>query len=110
MLLVIRKSVRVTSQLWGCCVGMELSVERVTKLRALVNSRDVSASIATPSRIVLWKAEGRRRKNIAVLAMTLAPTVDRWLVHDTEAGVIGLIDQRPSGPMSMCRRGPPHGS
>jgi hypothetical protein len=38
------------------------------ELQALVNSRDVSAAIATRARIVLWMAEGRRRVEVAVTA------------------------------------------
>ena len=56
---------------------MELTAEQSAELRDLVNSRDVPASIATRARVVLWKAEGRRRRDIAELAGVSGPTVDR---------------------------------
>jgi hypothetical protein len=36
---------------------MELTVEQEAVPRALINSRDVSAALATRARIVLWHAE-----------------------------------------------------
>lgn len=47
---------------------MELSPEQDAELRALVNSRDASAVLATRARIVLWHAQGRARKDIGPLA------------------------------------------
>lgn len=77
---------------------MELTAEQSAELRDLVNSRDVPASIATRARIVVWKAEGRRRKEIAELAGVSGPTVDRWLARYAQAGVAGLDDRRPGAP------------
>jgi transposase len=75
---------------------MELSAEQSAELRTLINSPEVSASIATRARIVLWKAEGRRRKDIAALAAVSPPTVDRWVTRYAAHGTIGLTD-RPRG-------------
>jgi hypothetical protein len=36
-----------------------LTDEQAAELRAVVNSRDVPATVATRARIVLWTAEGR---------------------------------------------------
>ena len=58
--------------------------EQAAELRTVVNSRDVSAVIATRARIVLWMAEGRRRKEVGELAGVSLPTVDRW-VHRYES-------------------------
>ena len=71
-------------------------MEQQAELRALVNSPDVPATVATRARIVLWHAEGRPKKDIAVLAGVSRPTVDRWLRRYDAEGVAGLLD-RPSG-------------
>ena len=64
--------------------------EQRAALRALVNRRDVPATIATRARIVLWRAEGKRRKDTAVLAGVSLPTVDRWLARYGDEGIAGL--------------------
>lgn len=76
---------------------MRLSVEQVGELRALVNSRDVPADIATRARIVLWSSEGRRRKDVAELLGVSLPTVDRWKSRYRELGLAGLEGDRPGG-------------
>jgi transposase len=77
---------------------VELSVEQQGQLRALVNSPDVSAAIATRARIVLWRAEGRLKKEVAALGGVSRPTVDLWLGrYDTE-GVAGLLDRSHAAP------------
>jgi hypothetical protein len=48
-------------------------------LSVLVNSADVSASVSTRARIVLWRAEGRPKVEVAALAGVSRPTVDLWL-------------------------------
>ena len=75
---------------------MELSPRARTELRALVNGHDVSARIATRARIVLWAAEGRMKKDIAMLAGVSRPTVDFWIDRYGFGGVAALHD-RPSG-------------
>ena len=76
---------------------MELTAEQVTELRALLNSRDVSAAIATRARIVLWRAEGRARKEIGPLAGVSLPTADRWVRRYEHAGLAGLHEHKPGG-------------
>ena len=66
------------------------------ELAALVNSADVSASVATRARIVLWRADGRPKVEIAALAGVSRPTVDLWLSRFAQGGVSGLTD-RPRG-------------
>src|SRR6188472_132632 len=75
---------------------MELSARERVELRALANGSDVSARIATRARIVLWSAEGRMKKDIAVLAGVSRPTVDFWIDRYGSGGVAALND-RPSG-------------
>ncbi|WP_327249912.1 IS630 family transposase [Streptomyces sp. NBC_01320] len=72
-------------------------MEQAAELRELVSSRDVPADIATRGRIVLWSAEGRRRKDIAELLGVSLPTVDRWKRRYAEHGVAGLEGDRPGG-------------
>jgi transposase len=72
--------------------GEVLTEEQDAELRALMNSRDVPASVATRARIVVWMAEGKRRKDVAELAGVSLPTVDRWVDRYTERGLAGLQD------------------
>ena len=73
---------------------MELTVEERGELRALVNSPDVPATVATRARIVLWHGEQRPKQEIAVLAGVSRPTVDLWLDRYEADGVAGLVDRR----------------
>lgn len=72
---------------------VELTVEQQAELRALVNSPDVAATVGTRARIVLWRAEGRRKKEVAELAGVSRPTVDLWLGRYAADGIAGLLDQ-----------------
>lgn len=62
----------------------------------MVNSAEVSAVVATRARIVLWRAQGRPKKEISELAGVSRPTVDQWLDRFAAEGVAGLLD-RPRG-------------
>jgi hypothetical protein len=55
-----------------------LSEERADELWAVLNSRDVPAVVATRARIVLWMAEGRRRRDVAELPPVLRTPGVRW--------------------------------
>ena len=77
---------------------VELADEQQAKLRALINSPDVAAMVATRARIVLWRNEGRRKKDIAVLAGVSRPTVDLWLGRYAAQGVAGLLDRSHAAP------------
>jgi transposase len=72
---------------------VELEVDQLKALRALVNDADTSAPVATRVRIVLWRAEGRQKKEIAALAGVSRPTVDLWLKRYETEGVAGLFDR-----------------
>ena len=78
---------------WIVGVGVTLTEDQAAELRALINSRDVPATVATRARIVLWSAEGKRRKDIAEWAVVSLPTVDRWLDRYAERGLAGLDDR-----------------
>lgn len=56
------------------------------------------ATIATRARIVLWRAEGRRKKEIATLATVSRPTVDLWLSRYEAEGAGGLFDRSHAAP------------
>jgi transposase len=75
-----------------------LTEVQVVELRAVINSRDVPGSVATRARIVLWMAEGRRRKDVAELAGVSLPTVDRWVDRYARAGLAGLEDASHAAP------------
>ncbi|GGN43766.1 IS630 family transposase [Streptomyces fuscichromogenes] len=75
-------------------------MEQAAELRELANCHDVPADLATRARIVLWSAEGRRRKDIAELLGVPLPTVDRWKARYARrglAGLAGLEGDRPGG-------------
>ena len=74
-----------------------LSDEQMAELRAVVNSRDVPAVVATRARIVLWTVEGRRRRDIGQLAGVSLPTVDRWVDRYARLGLAGLEEQKRGG-------------
>jgi transposase len=76
--------------------GVELTAEERAELRALVNSADVAATVATRARIVLWRTENRQKKEIAALAGVSRPTVDLWLSRYVADGLAGLLE-RPRG-------------
>jgi transposase len=76
---------------------MDLTAAQEAELRALLNSRDVSAAMATRARIVLWHARGVARKDIGPLAGVSLPTVDRWVRRYAEAGLAGLHELQPGG-------------
>src|SRR5215207_2086847 len=75
---------------------MELTADERTELRALMNSAEVPATVATRARIVLWRSENRPKKQVAELAGVSRPTVDLWLSRYAGGGVAGLLD-RPRG-------------
>jgi transposase len=85
--------------------GLVLTDEQVAELRAVVNSRDVSAAVATRARIVLWMAEGRMRKDVAVLAGVSLPTVDRWVDRYAADGLAGLEEHKRGGPREQVPAG-----
>ena len=74
-----------------------LTDEQVAELRAVVNSRDVVAVVATRARIVLWTAEGRMRKDVGALAGVSLPTVDRWVDRYERFGLGGLEEHKRGG-------------
>lgn len=59
----------------------------------MVNSPEVSAAVASRARIVLWRAEGRQKREVAELAGVSRPTVDLWLGRFAAEGVAGLLDR-----------------
>jgi transposase len=75
-----------------------LSEVQTAELRAVINSWDVPAVVATRARIVLWMAEGRRRKDVAELAGVSLPTVDRWVERYAHSGLAGLEDGSHAAP------------
>jgi transposase len=68
--------------------------EQVAELRGVISSRDMPAVVGTRARIVLWMAEGKRRKDVAELAGVSLPTVDRWVDRYATAGLAGLQERK----------------
>src|SRR3954471_8618512 len=83
---------------WFVDPGVMLSEEQAAELRGVVNSRDVPAVVATRARIVLWMAEGRRRKDVAELAGVSLPTVDRWVDRYARRGLARPPDASNAAP------------
>ena len=77
---------------------MELTRDQRAELQAVVKSADVPAPVATRARVVLWRAEGRLKKQIAELAGVSRPTVDLWLDRYEAEGFAGLVDRSHAAP------------
>jgi transposase len=77
---------------------MQLTAGERAELRALVNTKDVAAVVATRARIVLCRAENRQKKEIATLAGVSPPTVDLWLSRYAAEGINGLFDRSSAAP------------
>jgi transposase len=74
---------------------VELTTDQRAELLAMVNASEVPASVATRARIVLWRAEGRQKREVAALAEVSRPTVDLWLRRFATDGVGGLLERAP---------------
>lgn len=77
---------------------VELTTSQAADLRVVINSREVPARIATRARIVLWRAEGRQKQEVAALAGVSRPTVDLWLDRFAAEGIAGLADRSHAAP------------
>jgi transposase len=77
---------------------MELTIDQQAALQALVRSADVPATVATRTRIVLWWAEGRLKKQVAELAGVSRPMVDLRLGRYEAEGIAGLVDRSHAAP------------
>ena len=86
---------------WLDDLDVVLTDGQAAELRALVSSRDVPAVVATRARIVLWMAEGRRRKDVAEWAGVSLPTVDRWVDRYAADGLAGLDDLSRAAPRAQ---------
>jgi transposase len=65
----------------------------------MLNSKTLSARVATRARIVLWRAEGCLKKDVALRAGVSRPTVDAVLERFAGDGVAGLRDK----PVTIAR-------
>ena len=72
---------------------MELSESERVELLAMLNSTTVSARLATRARIVLWRAAGWLKKDVALRAGVSRPTVDAVLKRFAADGVASLLDK-----------------
>src|SRR3981081_782841 len=77
---------------------MEVTRDQRAEWQAVVKSADVPAPVATRARVVLWRAEGRLKKQIAELAGVSRPTVDLWLDRYEAEGLAGLVDRSHAAP------------
>ena len=75
-----------------------MTSDQRAEFAALVNSAGVAASVATRARIVLWRAEGRPKVEVAALAGVSRPTVDLWLSRFAAGGVPSLLDRQRGAP------------
>jgi len=75
--------------------GVDLSSEQIDELRELAGSRHAPADVVLRARLVLWAAEGRRRKDIAELAGVAPNTVDRAKVRYLAGGIAQLASRKP---------------
>jgi transposase len=71
----------------------QLSESELAELLTMLHSTTVSARVATCARIVLWRAEGWLKKDVAVRAGVSRPTVDAVLKRFAADGVASLRDK-----------------
>jgi transposase len=71
----------------------QLAESERAELLGMLNSTTVSARVATRARIVLWRAEGWRKKDVALRSGVSRPTVDAVLKRFAAEGVAGLLDK-----------------
>ena len=71
---------------------------QLEELRDLTYSSDVPATVGGRARIVLWYAQNRPKKEIAVMAGVSRPTVDLWLSRYQSDGIAGLLDRKRGAP------------
>ena len=71
----------------------QLAESERAELLAMLNSTTVSARVATRVRIVLWRAEGWLKKDVALRSGVSRPTVDAVLKRFAAEGVAGLLDK-----------------
>jgi hypothetical protein len=81
---------------------VELPVDQLVELRAMVNASEVPAPVARRARIVLWRAEGRQKKEVAVWLGCSGPAVDLRLFRYAQGGV----DEVTRARQAYLRMGP----
>ncbi|WP_433304112.1 helix-turn-helix domain-containing protein [Actinoplanes sp. CA-030573] len=72
-----------------------LSDEAEAELRAILERADAPAELKTRATIVLLRAKGLQRKEIAASTKTSLPTVDRWLARYAFGGAASLLTAAP---------------
>jgi hypothetical protein len=74
-------------------VDVMLTEDQAAELRRWSIAGDAPTTVATQVRNVLWRLEGKRRKDIAEWAVISLPTVDRWLDRYAGHGLAGSDDR-----------------
>ena len=113
--------------MWGCRVstgsigviveGVELFEGQQAELRALLADPATDVDVAARARIVLLRADGLTRGEVARRSGVSLPTVDRWVSRFAQRGADGLITRtaaRPQVPeqvrdrvLTLARTAPP---
>jgi len=79
-------------------MGVDRLTERSrSELESLARSPGYDGSVGWRAQIVLWHDEGLQKKEIARLAGTSRPTVDKWLARYVARGIDGLSNIPPPG-------------
>ena len=74
-------------------IAVDVSEEQQSSLQALIAAPDTSAGIASRARIVLLRAQGQTRGEVAKQCGVSLPTVDRWVARFAEHGIAGLSER-----------------
>lgn len=77
---------------------VELSEGQRAELRALLADPATGVDIGSRARIVLWRADGLTRGEVASRAGVSLPTVDRWVKRFAQHGADGLITRTAAHP------------
>jgi transposase len=72
---------------------MNSSEQQQSSLHTLISAPDTSAGVAARARIVLLRAQGHTRGEVAKRCGVSMPTVDRWVTRFTEQGIAGLSER-----------------
>jgi transposase len=82
--------------------GMRLSEQQRAELLARIGTSEYDGSVEARAKLVLWYDEGHSKSEIARMAGTTPPTVDKWLKRYQQFGVEGLVNRTsPGSPLQI---------
>jgi transposase len=84
---------------------MSLSEQQRAELLSCISTGEYDGSVESRAKVVLWYDEGHNKAEIARMAGTTPPTVDKWLKRHEEFGIEGLVNRTsPGSPLQIPSR------